>query len=151
MTHAVASNSRSLMLVSHAEDCVESVCIVVKWVIDHQGGMHLEHQWKVCPLTMLVDAVLIRGLNFQPCLFTCCPPHPSWWCVQLPCEFPHPGCCVGPEECLLGLVVSEQGLVMKQALFGHLFAQCPFYHRGYRCCYSFLVDKRWAGPFGSTG
>ena len=46
--------------------------------------------------------------NVFPTLFVaCCAPHPSWWYLWLPCEFPHPGNCEGPKECPLGLAVLE--------------------------------------------
>ena len=131
MTHAVASNSRSWMLVSQAEDCVESVWIVVKWVIDNQGGMHLGHQWKVCPLVVLVDSVPVRGLNFQPCLFTC--------------------------SCHVKFHIQDGVEVLKSAYWAWWYQSkawslsklcldiclpnAPFHHRGYRCCYSSLVRR----------
>ena len=71
------------------------------------GDIHLEDQWKVCPLAIVVDSVPVRGTNFQPCLFACCPPHPSWQCPQLPSGFPCPGHYKGPEEHGLGLVMLE--------------------------------------------
>ena len=57
MNHAAALKSRSWMLVAWAEDSVESVYIAVDWVLDHKGGMHLEHHLKVHPLMILVDSV----------------------------------------------------------------------------------------------
>ena len=109
MTHVVALKSRSWALVLQAEDREELMCVNVKWVIDLQGGVHLEHQWKVHPLTILVDSVPVRGLYFQPCLLACCPPHHAWQCLWFPCEFLNPGCHEDAEEHSLGLVVSEQG------------------------------------------
>ena len=76
---------------------------------------------------ILVDSVLVGGLYFQPCLFASFPPHPSWQCPWLLHEFLHPGCCGGPEVHLLGLGVSEQGLVVKQALLRHSFTQWSFF------------------------
>ena len=68
----------------------------------------------------------IGGMFFQLCLFACCSPHPSWQCPWFPHEFQCPGCLEGPEEHPLGLVVAEQGFIVKQALFRHSLAQCPF-------------------------
>ena len=65
----------------------------------------------------------VGGINFQPCLYTCCHPHPSWQCLWFRFEFLHPGCHEGPKECLLGLAVLEQGFIVKQALFRHQLAQ----------------------------
>ena len=74
------------------------MCVTIEWVVDHWGGVHLEYQWKVCPLTILVDSMPIRGMIFQLSLFARCSPHPSWQCPWFPHGFPHPEQCEGPEE-----------------------------------------------------
>ena len=52
MTHVVVSKSRSWALEFCLEVVGELVCVMIEWVVDYWGGMHLEHQWKVCQLTI---------------------------------------------------------------------------------------------------
>ena len=115
---------------------------MVEWVVDHQGSIHLEHLWKVHSFTMLVDSMPMGGMFSLLCLFGCCSRHPSWWCPQFLCGFPHPGHLEGPEEHPLGLAVSEQGFVVKQALFRHSLAQCPFSPKDCKCDVAFVM---WLG------
>ena len=77
------------------------------WLSSAPGGIHLEHQWKVHLLTILVDSMLVGGTNFQPCLFACYHLHPSWQLLQLLHGFPHPGHHKGPEEHGLVLAMLE--------------------------------------------
>ena len=70
--------------------------------IDKLGGLHASQ----------------RHISNFVCLFTVL--------LILLGKFLHPGHLEGPKECSLGLGVSEQGFIAKQALFGHSLAQCLF-------------------------